>query len=72
MKKIRLNMDTLAVESFACTSGDKAERGTVHGRNDTFFCYSGGDCTGLTCQSCENCTINGSTCSGMHVCLCPP
>lgn len=35
MRKIRLNLDTLAVESFQTTEGERAERGTIHGHDSS-------------------------------------
>lgn len=48
MSKLKLEMDALAVESFA-TAADAADgRGTVHGRGavwtDPFFCDTQRDC----------------------------
>jgi hypothetical protein len=39
MNKIRLNLDTLRIDSFA-TGGDSARRGTVHGQAATEFVCS--------------------------------
>ena len=70
MKKIRLNVDALTVESFSATTDGKARRGTVRGFLETFDIWCSAGCTGPTCQSCENCTAAGNTCSGDHVCFC--
>lgn len=45
MRKIKLQLDALAVESFA-TAIISAERGTVDARQDTFLCRTG---DGMTC-----------------------
>ncbi|HST57935.1 MAG TPA: hypothetical protein VLK84_04590 [Longimicrobium sp.] len=56
-KKIRLEMEELAVESFATVERGGMPRGTVHGRDSRF-----GDCTYDTCQQ--------QTVSGTMPCLC--
>ena len=57
MKKMKLNVEALAVESFD-TSGDAPKRGTVFGEQCT--CY-----TNCTCPGCPTCdaSCNG-TCAG--------
>ena len=57
MKKMKLNLDALGVESFD-TSGADAKRGTVFGEQCT--CY-----TNCTCPGCPTCyaSCNG-TCGG--------
>lgn len=51
MQKLRLDLDTLAVQSFA-TSGAGAERGTVHGAMyPTDLCTVGCDGTRANCPS---------------------
>ncbi len=58
MNKLRLNLDDLAVESFATTPDRPAEGGTVFGQQCT--CY-----TQCTCPGCPTCdaSCNG-TCGG--------
>jgi hypothetical protein len=75
MKKMKLDLDQLTVESFSSVDGEKAQQGTVHGRSGSIGTAnsdcSGAYCTGMTCQSCEACTYNGeNSCSGDHVCFC--
>jgi hypothetical protein len=61
MKKMKLNVEALAVESFD-TSGDAPKRGTVFGEQCT--CYT--DCTCPGCNTCDE-SCNG-TCAGQHTC----
>ncbi|HEU0297823.1 MAG TPA: hypothetical protein VFR37_00170 [Longimicrobium sp.] len=60
MKKLRLDLDGLQVETFATAHVEVAERGTVHGLNHTREIY----CTkGDTCRT---------SCGGGQVeCTCP-
>jgi hypothetical protein len=60
MKKMRLNPDQLAVESFSTDTRDRRVRGTVQAREDfdTFGCDSGGcslDCDGTGAYCTEGC-----------------
>jgi len=46
MRKLKLEVDALEVESFAPAAGAREERGTVHAREPTYFCESWEmDCT---------------------------
>lgn len=63
MRKIRIEIESLEVESFATVSGDAAEGGTVHGRQLSFDTYCETMCAGGT--SCES---GGQRC----VCGCDP
>jgi len=75
MKKIKLDLDRLDVESFAVTPA-RDEGGTVHahvspgctpdGTCETLFtCYScdGGSCEGASCHLDFTCTDCGGTCA---------
>ena len=68
MKKIVLDLDTLAVESFAPEAKKAEARGTVHGHatlrlcGNTFYCTAGHD----TCQY-ESCV---DTCAYGHPVSC--
>jgi hypothetical protein len=53
MKKLRLNADDLAVESFA-TAHPVDERGTVRGHDATEGCK--------VTESCTNCTYDDTVC----------
>lgn len=56
MRKMKLDIDQLAVESFSIKDGDTDGRGTVHGNALTRF-YS---CNGYTCPfSCDGSCVNG-------------
>jgi len=57
MKKIRLDMDALAVETFATTKDDGAGRGTVRGHDSA---GSGIGCVSMGCDSA----------SGLEQCIC--
>ncbi|HEX6909711.1 MAG TPA: hypothetical protein VF142_04940 [Longimicrobium sp.] len=63
MKKLRLDLDGIRVETFATVDARLAERGTVHGLNHTREIY----CTkGDTCRT--SCGGGG----GGAECTCPP
>jgi hypothetical protein len=57
MKKLRLDVDTLAVESFPTASVDAALKGTVHGLLATreLYCTNGDTCR-TSCGRVGNCT----------------
>ena len=59
MRKMKLDIDQLAVESFSIKDGGTDERGTVHGNAVTRFC-SAFTCAGETCAfSCDGSCVNG-------------
>jgi hypothetical protein len=61
MKKIKLELDRLDVESFAVTPA-RGERGTVRG-HDTVGCTPAGACETLfTCYSCDGGSCEGASC----------
>lgn len=64
MRKMKLDLDGLAVESFEMTAGDADERGTVRGNAATLrLCSAGGGCTGDTAQlSCTGSCATGLNC----------
>ena len=73
MRKIRLKLDDLAVDSFRTDGGEETKAGTVHA-HDTFFCSAGSECA--TCQA-WGCPADTSTCfvscartDGYNVCFC--
>lgn len=69
MKKIKLELDRLDVESFAVTPA-RSGGGTVHG-HDTPGCTPAGTCETLfTCydNSCNDNTCNGASCDGAPSC----
>ena len=68
MRKIKLDLDALQVESFETGAGQRTTRGTVHGAVDTQACPTsqepGGPCatilncgevTGIACIASEGC-----------------
>ena len=46
MRKIKLELEALEVESFPTASGGDAERGTVRGQASGLGCPTDPDCTG--------------------------
>lgn len=62
MRKMKLDVDQLAVESFSMKNEDTGARGTVHGNQITRFCsFQSG---------CDTCTFScdGSCVGGQQVC----
>jgi hypothetical protein len=58
MRKISLNIDDLAVESFSTADGEGRRKGTVAGHDD-----SGESCDNSNCATClEGCPRNTMTC----------
>ncbi len=60
MRKMKLDIDHLAVESFTTKDGNTDGRGTVHGNAATRFCTVIASCLPDTCQlscngSCHTC-----------------
>jgi hypothetical protein len=73
MRKIRLKIDDLAVDSFKTAGKDAAKAGTVRGY-ETFWCSEDSGCA--TCQP-GGCPHETSTCfqscamtDGYNVCFC--
>ena len=61
MRKMKLDIDQLAVESFSIKDGDTDGRGTVHGNQITRFCSFQSGCD--TCQlSCNGSCATGYNC----------
>jgi hypothetical protein len=66
MKKIRLRIDGLAVESFPTAPDPVKEAGTVHGAEGTLRTAQCGTCAGYTCEgaSCfTSCIPGGPNCT---------
>ena len=85
MPKIRLDLETLSVETFDTVERDGSAEGTVFGQVDTIqrYCSDGqtcqesvcGGCTGATdCGTCETycgtCATNCGTCDPYCCCTC--
>ena len=71
MRKIRLEMDALRVESFAMEADAHAGRGTVRGRDESFGGMGCRSNDGTECQTYEggtSCASGGQLC----VCACDP
>ena len=64
MEKLRLDLDDLAVDSFA-TVGAREARGTVLGREKT-------DEYDTCAASCDPCATCDTSCAGGPVCACAP
>ncbi|HST57585.1 MAG TPA: hypothetical protein VLK84_02785 [Longimicrobium sp.] len=60
MRKMKLDIDQLAVDSFSIKDGDTDGRGTVHGNQITRFCSAINSCLPDTCSfSCDGSCVNG-------------
>jgi|GEM_PF-2342032 len=67
MKKIRLDLDRLAVETFATTKDEGADVGTVRGHGSGIGCASG-NCSGNPCSGPNDPSISadgGCVCEDM-------
>ena len=63
MRKMKLDMDRLAVESFEVDNGVTEARGTVRGHAATRFCSLASGCAGDTCDlSCNGSCATGYNC----------
>jgi hypothetical protein len=68
MKKLRLDVDLLTVETFDTTAQRAARLGTVRGRQETFGAQT---CIGETCGT--TCPSGGGSCGGLCTYYnCPP
>lgn len=66
MKKLRLNLDELEVESFE-TEAEHAERGTVHGHAQySAYCPPGESLQASNCPTCQQTCV--ATCYGQNTC----
>ena len=82
MKKIRLDLDALAVETFSTTRDDEAARGTVRGHLSAYYelCHEGdtwqqsctceATCNAATCYNCGGGSAGCNTPTG-NCCLIP-
>lgn len=77
MKRLKLNVDELRIESFKATDGPSGERGTVHGNaKATYGCTEGwdgcqtlGESCGGTCIEVGGCHYNSQAigwCASQH------
>lgn len=63
MRKLKLDIEQLAVESFTLADGDPHVRGTIRGKQATMFCTRFDSCDGYTCQiSCHGSCRTGLNC----------
>ncbi len=78
MKKLKLNMEELSVDTFELSDREQAKRGTVHA-NATRLCSAWASCQGScpgTCQvdTCYSCSLDSycetvqATCNGQNTC----
>jgi hypothetical protein len=77
MRKLRLNLDRLVVDSFPTLAHSETPRGTVRGRADTEFCESVScaytqlvTCTGCGAVSNSGCAANTEFCVFDSINLC--
>jgi hypothetical protein len=79
MKKIRLDLDALSVESFDTTKSEEETRGTVEGNAESFqaYCTDGNTCyesvcgtCNTQCGSCHDATCGDTYCGSCDVCTC--
>jgi hypothetical protein len=69
MRKLKLDMDELLVESFATADADPEARGTVHGNAATGLCtLRATRCYQETCDLSCDYTCDGSCVGGQQVC----
>jgi len=68
MRKIRLDMDALQVDSFPIPSGRGDDRGTVHGRGSLYVCTNFETCAGATCLGDATCASACSETYGGAIC----
>jgi hypothetical protein len=77
MRKIRLDVDQLAVESFDTADGRGKQAGTVHGQSDEFTEFDGCNSQYSNCATCEyGCPQDTVTCfascrmtDGYNICI---
>ncbi|HEX9937602.1 MAG TPA: hypothetical protein VGB15_10790 [Longimicrobium sp.] len=63
MRKMKLDVERLAVESFAVGGDGDDGRGTIHGNAATRFCTLASGCAGDTCDlSCNGSCATGYNC----------
>jgi hypothetical protein len=63
MRKMELDVEVLAVESFEVDAGSTEARGTIHGNAVSRFCTLASGCAGDTCDlSCNGSCATGYNC----------
>ena len=69
MKKIRLHLDALEVESFDVAGEPEEPRGTVHGNTGDLRCTTDCPTAPVTCteDTCQD-TCDGPSCDIYHLC----
>lgn len=75
MRKIRLDLESLTIESFPTSGDGDAERGTVHGRETLRLCSGEYTCAGeptclghVTCASACSWTDGAAACKSCGPC----
>jgi hypothetical protein len=69
MRKIRLDLDALEVDSFPVAADGKDDRGTVHGRGTLYVCSEMESCPGLpSCLGDPTCASACSETNGVAIC----
>ncbi|MBB4635085.1 hypothetical protein [Longimicrobium terrae] len=72
MKKLRLDIEEIAVESFIM-SEESLEVGTVRGQQDAAEAIAGGGTIFSLCNTCDNtCDVNAATCGASCGTACRP
>jgi hypothetical protein len=81
MKKIRLDLDGLTVETFATTKDDEARRGTVRGHLSAYYelcqpgdtwqasCTCEATCNAATCYNCGSAGCGGGGTQTGNCCM---
>jgi hypothetical protein len=68
MKKLSLNVDALAVQSFSTSDGE-GERGTVQGQSDSVYLSCVATACGTSCQYDTKCGSHAITCGDATRCV---
>jgi hypothetical protein len=69
MKKIRLRLDTLEVESFELVANAEESRGTVHGHTGDLRCTTDCPTIEITCgEDTYQASCYGASCDIYHLC----
>jgi hypothetical protein len=69
MKKLRLRLDALEVDSFEVPGRTEAARGTIHGRTGDLRCTTDCPTAQITCtEDTYDVTCAGASCDIYHLC----
>ena len=76
MRKLKLDLDTLQVETFDAHPSQEDAEGTVHGQQVSqqfcsFNCSNQATCNNMSCNSCQDTTrVGGCFCTECASCWC--